>query len=238
MTKKLSNDTTEKLGLSAEEPEQVNPKHDRRVWQERRQKLVGKKFGELTLLHARIRKKTTRWVCQCNCGSLLEVQQAHILTGHTKSCGCFRLKTSRARGKLNRKHGLTRDRTYTSWRSMIVRCEHMRGYADRGIKVCSRWNTFEQFLADMGRRPAGTTIGRKNNDGNYEPENCEWQTGTEQSRNTRSNRLITYSNRTFCLAKWVEITGIPRNTLNYRIKKNWPINRLFTHSKKAHKDLP
>lgn len=61
--------------------------------------------------------------------------------------------------------------------------QHYARYGGRGIRVCDRWNVYANFLADMGERPAGKTIDRINNDGNYEPSNCRWATASEQQRN-------------------------------------------------------
>jgi hypothetical protein len=85
--------------------------------------------------------------------------------------------------------------TYRSWLSMRMRCSSGKHpssklYFGRGIKVCERWQAFENFLADMGERPEGTTIDRwPDQNGNYEPGNCRWATRHEQSRNTRRNKL-------------------------------------------------
>jgi hypothetical protein len=57
-----------------------------------------------------------------------------------------------------------------------------RHYGGAGIKVCDRWLSFSNFLADMGERPDGTTIGRIRDKGDYEPGNCEWQTSMEQAK--------------------------------------------------------
>src|SRR5271157_2808802 len=81
--------------------------------------------------------------------------------------------------------------TYRSWTMMRVRCSDPKcdfwsDYGGRGIKVCARWDKFENFLADMGERPEGTSIDRwPDQDGNYEPGNCRWATAKEQMRNTR-----------------------------------------------------
>lgn len=80
--------------------------------------------------------------------------------------------------------------TYYSWASMLTRCTNpnssgWKNYGARGITVCDRWRSFDNFLADMGDRPVGLTLDRKDNDGNYEPANCRWATPVEQARNKR-----------------------------------------------------
>lgn len=90
-------------------------------------------------------------------------------------------------------HGMQGTPTYTSWRKMKERChnpasDQFEWYGARGITVCQRWReSFAAFLADMGERPAGTTLDRwPDVDGNYEPGNCRWATKTQQARNTRT----------------------------------------------------
>lgn len=85
--------------------------------------------------------------------------------------------------------------TYQSWTAMRSRCrltnrQNSDRYKDRGVSVCDRWQAFENFLADMGGRPPGTTLDRfPNHAGNYEPGNCRWATPRQQARNTRKNKL-------------------------------------------------
>lgn len=114
------------------------------------------------------------------------------------------------------KHGLSDSPEYGVWAGMKRRCynsheERFPRYGGRGIRVCNRWlNDFLLFLADMGPRPfPGATINRKNNDGDYEPGNCNWKTKKEQARNTSRNQMMTLNGQTKCMSEWAEELGIP-----------------------------
>ena len=114
------------------------------------------------------------WRCECDCGSMLEIQSSDLQTGNTKSCGCIGKGTHDRHGHARRHTG-----AYRSWQAMRKRCEypndsHYPAYGGRGIKVCERWNKFENFLVDMGERPEGYSISRLDHDKDYEPDNCEW----------------------------------------------------------------
>ena len=81
--------------------------------------------------------------------------------------------------------------TYTAWSAMRARCSYKphvsyKYYGARGVSVCERWDSFENFLADMGERPEGKTLDRIDPDGNYEPGNCRWATFREQRLNQRN----------------------------------------------------
>ena len=92
---------------------------------------------------------------------------------------------------MNFKHGRSKTTEYHIWRTMLARCYNPKSkkypsYGERGIKVCPEWReSFENFLADMGLRPVGHSIERKNNDGDYEPNNCVWATAKIQANNRR-----------------------------------------------------
>ena len=94
---------------------------------------------------------------------------------------------------------------FNCWRAMHYRCKRREGYADRGIKVCQRWQAFEAFVADMGPRPTTShTIERKNNNRGYSPSNCIWATKAEQNKNKRS--LVLHRGKS--LAVWAEDLGV------------------------------
>jgi hypothetical protein len=109
---------------------------------------------------------------------------------------------------------------------MLYRCDQREDYAH--VRVCVRWRDFENFLADMGERPDGTSIDRIDNDGGYCPENCRWATSKEQQRNKRNNRLLTFNGVSRCLAEWSEILGIGYQVLYGRLRRGQSVEQAFT----------
>jgi hypothetical protein len=111
---------------------------------------------------------------------------------------------------------------------MLRRCynKNVRAYKDyggRGITVCHRWHKFENFLADMGRRPGpGYSIERKKNELGYSKDNCVWATSKEQSRNRRSTRFVVYNGRKMSIGELIELTGAPYlRTWTRIVKYGW-----------------
>lgn len=168
---------------------------------------AGTRFGRLVVIAESERKTFPNGSSHrmlrllCDCGKEICANLYHVKSGHTVSCGCERLGALKKAWQVNKKHGHSRRDSngerkptseFTTWQMMKDRCFNRNStsfkyYGARGISVCDRWcNSFENFLADMGPKPAGLTLDRINNDGNYEPANCRWATAKEQVDNRRS----------------------------------------------------
>jgi hypothetical protein len=183
-------------------------------------------------------------IATCECGTMKKYIARNLCRGITQSCGCYRGDVSAARRITHgRGHAdaARRDPTYTVWRAIIARCTRKdvnspdyAAYFGRGIGVCARWrDSFEWFALDMGDRPPGRSIDRKDNDGGYwcgkctecvvnaRPSNCRWATPKEQARNRRSSRLITIDGVARCLAEWCELAGLSQSAADGRLRRGW-----------------
>jgi hypothetical protein len=159
----------------------------------KRLELTGQKFGRLTAVRdiAIIKGQGAQWLCRCDCGNEAKIIAKRLKSGHTRSCGCLHTEAVRR----PRTHGGSQTNAYSSWQNMISRCTHpsypsYEHYKARGITVCDRWKSFENFLADMGERPGGFreySLERIDNDKGYEPGNCCWATWKEQAKNRTDN---------------------------------------------------
>lgn len=101
-------------------------------------------------------------------------------------------------------------------------------YGAAGISVCDRWHSFENFLLDMGDRPAGYTIDRKDGTGNYTSENCRWATYTEQANNQKSNKLLVIGGETQTLANWCRRYEADYFRVARRLRRGWSVERALT----------
>lgn len=208
-------------------PDTISPKR-RRANPSGQLQLSGRTFGRLTAISKTDKRvnKNVMWLCQCMCGRQAIVASSKLVNGHTKSCGCLRAETLRT-------HGMSRQKEFRVWLAMLDRCMNPdnRGYfryGGRGIAVCERWKTYEHFLADMGPLPTGYEIDRIDNDGNYEPDNCQWSTDKQQSRNRSNNRMLTFGGETMCVASWAERIGIRPSHLHSRLTLGWSIEKTLT----------
>lgn len=162
---------------------------------------IGQKWGRLTVkeFHGRNSARCALWLCICECGNSTIVEGSTLQAGRVKSCGCLRREMCRMMGTNNVRHGGRRNGKRTpennSYSNMLSRCYNPNAtgyerYGGRGIRVCRRWrHSFTNFLADMGKRPPGTTIHRIKPNGNYTPRNCVWRTPAEQAQATRRTKL-------------------------------------------------
>lgn len=208
---------------------------------------AGKKFGKLLVTaESDVRvlpngKRSRVWHCICDCGGNTWVRRAALVNGNTKSCGCYSAEKTRS---MFTKHGHSaggaESPTYYSWHNMMKRCtipkaKQYSDYGGRGIKICPEWFSFERFLADMGERPDGCTLDRREVDGDYTKENCRWATKATQSRNRRSNRLLTFNGNTMCVTDWAAQIGISEATLRGRLDRGWSLDRALTKPARSRK---
>ena len=161
--------------------------------------LTGQKFHHLTVLR-RSENNTNggkpKWVCQCDCGNIVEVGGCELKNGNTKSCGCWNVISARQRFTT---HGLSKTRLYRIWCRMKDRCynpndKRYNDYGGRGIRVCDEWlndfMAFREWALENGydeNAPFGQcTLDRANNNEGYFPFNCVWSTIAQQNRNKRN----------------------------------------------------
>ena len=185
--------------------------------------ITNQKFGRLTAIQLVGYTKHSKqlWEFYCDCGAVTTKAANTVVSdakkGRSPGCGCKQFYGNR------RTHGQHGTPEYIIWKGLRQRCNdtsHIsyHNYGGRGIKVCARWDNFEAFLADMGPRPSPKhTIDRRENDGDYCPGNCFWATRKVQSRNKRTNRLLTHDGQTMTVTDWAAKLGIKRDTLFARL---------------------
>jgi len=159
-----------------------------------RLQLIGKRFGRLLIVAPAGTpligiQRMTAYFCRCDCYKETIVMTCNLRSKKrpTRSCGCSRRENDRWQ---NRKHGMSGTSEYRTWAAMLQRCGNSKSpawmdYGGRGIKVCDRWIFFKNFYKDIGPKPEGMSLERKNNDLGYFPENCCWATSAEQNKNRR-----------------------------------------------------
>lgn len=198
--------------------------------------MIGKTFGILKVLSREEDDispsggRHRKYLCECGCGSIVNVFKEHLTSGRQRSCGCL---------KKNCGHPTHREihtRLYQIWGNMVNRCTNpnnpaWKRYGGRGIGVCREWidyTTFSKWAKQNGYKDS-LSIDRIDNDGNYCPENCRWVGVIAQANNKNNNHLVIYNGETKTISEWSRLLGIPYKTLHRRIVSlGWEIERAFT----------
>lgn len=187
--------------------------------------LIGQRFGRLTVIEfAGTKNSKAYWKCRCDCGNICVVRSSHLKDGSTQSCGCLASEVTITRSTI---HGMSYNKTYTTWQRMKQRCFYKKsigysGYGGRGITVCDEWRdnfqTFYDYVSKLEHfGEEGYSLDRINNDGNYEPDNVRWATAKEQARNKRTTVFVEYEGETISLQEAAE-----RSRINYvAMKTRW-----------------
>lgn len=167
--------------------------------------------------------KAPRGLFKCHCGKVFETRCTNKGVSESKSCGCIVPSNPIT-------HGMYKSRTYKVWCSMHSRCRDNVGrarkwYFEKGIRVCERWNVFENFLEDMGEVPDGFSIDRINGNKGYEPSNCRWADWPTQCRNTSSNVILEIDGQSKVIVDWAKISPVSYSTISSRLRKGWPAKK-------------
>ncbi|MGG0718677.1 hypothetical protein ABE096_13930 [Robertmurraya massiliosenegalensis] len=205
--------------------------------------LTGNRFGRLLVIK-RVENidKGSRWLCKCDCGNEKVIRRTHLMSGNTKSCGCFSKEISSERGNKSkigdrtRTHGDFGTKLYGVWAGMKRRCynpqtKHYTDYGGRGIKMCHEWkesyNVFKKWALANGYKE-GLSIERIDVNKHYCPENCKWIPLSEQNSNKRTSIRIEYKGRKYSIKELSEMTGIKIKTIRDRYYRGLPIEKIIS----------
>lgn len=195
--------------------------------------MKGKRFGRWFVLSEKGKNRDGKilWECKCDCGKIGLVSGKVLRLKKSRSCGCLNKELLRIRSIT---HGGCGTILHNRWRGMLQRCKNPNNknyqcYGGRGITVCERWKSFENFRGDMEQtfKPR-LTLDRIDNNKGYSKENCKWATQIEQARNTRRNHLIIIGGITKTLSEWSEISKLSSYTIFSRIKRGWSNDLLLS----------
>lgn len=183
--------------------------------------MEGKVCGWLTVIkeasNPNSLSREAHWECKCRCGSICIISGNSLRSKNTVSCGCKKHTYNHMV-----KHNMYETRFYACWSDMKYRCHpknrNRHRYYDRGIKVCKRWQKFENFKEDMfSSYKDNLTLDRINNNQGYFKKNCRWTTMKEQSKNREGTKLFTFKGKKQTLDEIAKITNIKPNTLRSRL---------------------
>ena len=194
--------------------------------------ITGGQFGRLTVISkGDVRCRQTSWNCRCECGAEVNVLRHSLVSGATRSCGCY-MKEASARHIRARSitHNMRHSAEYSVWSGIKRRCENPNEecfprYGGAGIKVL--FKSFEEFFQEVGPRPTKNhSIDRIDVNGHYERGNVRWATVEVQARNKKSTIIVDLNGERAPLADFCDRFGVPYKRVWQRIKKqNWPVER-------------
>jgi hypothetical protein len=193
--------------------------------------LTNKRFGKLRAIQPINEHLESgqhkRWLCLCDCGKSCIVSSSHLVTMQTQSCGC-------------KAHGLSNTRLFRIWIHIKNRCnnpkdENYKHYGARNIKVCTEWEQDFKTFYDWANTNGYTdklSIDRIDNNKGYSPDNCRWVTAKIQANNTRWNHIVELNGISHTISEWADIKGIKANTLLYRLRRGWSVERALNEEVK------
>lgn len=195
--------------------------------------LTGQRYGRwLVCGYAGRRKTRPAWHVICKCGNGRTVDGNNLQDGISQSCGCLKTERITIRDTIHGEAGKIRSPEFRTYLGARSRCNNpnVKGYANyggRGIEF--RFKSFQAFLNDVGRKPTPQhSLDRIDPNGHYEVGNIRWATSKEQSRNKRKNTLLTFNQKTQCVAEWADEIGISRRTISSRMILRWCVNCILT----------
>lgn len=188
--------------------------------------VTGERYGRLVAIdRAMSEGGRSMWRFQCDCGNEIVRRLEVVRVGDTRSCGCLRKETTRARS-LTHGHrvGHRTTKTRKSYEHAKGRCFNPNNpkypqYGGRGITMCREWvEDFEAFVRDMGECPPGRTLDRVDVNSHYEPRNCRWATSRQQARSRTDNVLVLHEGREMVLKDFASFMGVGYKALHRRVK--------------------
>ena len=205
-----------------------------------RKSYLGKRFEKLLVIKeyyetTETGKNIHYCECLCDCGSKKIILASHLVTGHTKSCGCLHKEKL---SKMKSTHKQTGTRLYNIYVGMKYRCytktcRRYKDYGGRGISICKEWlqdfNNFKKWAEKNGYTNT-LTIDRIDNNGNYEPSNCRWIPAKEQAKNKRNNVFYYVNGEKLNVMEIQRRYGIERHELRKRILAGEKIENIFQKS--------
>lgn len=203
--------------------------------------LSGERFSRWTVINEaepkieRGNRRIRYWNCVCECGTKRAVLERSLVSGVSRSCGCYHSDIMKEVGKRTVTHGMSNSRLYAIYKHMHNRCYNQNDiryerYGGRGISVVDEWHNFENFMSwAFGNGYADNlSIDRIDLDKDYSPDNCRWATISEQANNKSNNQKYTYNGETHTIAEWARIVDMPYKKLWKRFHVGWSTERALT----------